>query len=98
MRECRKENKMKEEKVIAIVEEGVKVHGVKEDDIIPWLIHALVECFNKQMGPINCTAAGKKIIDLLMDARMMERMNIMWDVFDGIFGDGDDDDDEDDED
>ena len=96
MRERRKGNKMKEEKFIAILEDGVIVNGVKQDEVVPRLVDALVQVFHDKMGPINCTAAGKKIIDVLMEARMMERLNVLWDL---VVGDDDeDDDDEDDED
>ena len=46
------------------------------------------------MGPINRASAGKKVIDVLMEERMMERMNILWEVI--CSEDDDYDDDEDD--
>ena len=87
---------MKEEKAILIVDDGVKVRGVKDDEIIPMLVHALVVCFDKECGPINVVSAGKKIVDVLFDEQMRERVNVMWDLLANLAGEDDDDEDDDD--
>ena len=82
----------KDEKMIVIVDEGIKVHGLDEDEIMVWLLQAVVEAFDKQNGPIDKVQAGKRVIDVLFEATRNERIDM---IFEAIFGDDDDEDDED---
>ena len=78
----------KDEKMIVIVDEGIKVHGLDEDEIMVWLIQAVVEAFDKQNGPIDKVQAGKRVIDVLFEATRNERIDM---IFEAIFGEDDED-------
>lgn len=84
----------KDEKMIVIVDEGIKVHGLDEDEIMVWLLQAVVEAFDKQNGPIDKVQAGKRVIDVLFEAKRNERIDM---IFEAIFDeDGEDEYEEDD--
>lgn len=88
---------MKYEKMIVLLDDGIKVHGVDDDELVPWLVHALVEVFNEQCGPVNAEHVGKLVIDTLMRERNDVRMNMLWNAIMNSDEDDEDDYDEDDE-
>ena len=67
-------------KKIVITDERMYVVGYEHDEVLGMLVHALTDTFHGVDGPINCDVTGKKIIDLLFDARTAARVDMIYDV------------------
>lgn len=71
---------MKEKKEIIVDEKGVRVQGFDSDEVLPYLIEAICNVWDRDVGPLDIRNAGTKVIDALHAAEMENKLETLWDV------------------
>lgn len=85
----------KKKNAIIIDEEGIRVRGFEEDEILAYLVHSLCVTWNKAMGNIDVNRAGVKVLDALNSAEAEFKISVLWDaVMDDEESEDDEEDDE----
>lgn len=73
---------MKEKKIV-ITDEGIHVMGYGDTELLAVLVQAVVSAYHRNMGPLNEAIAGKRIIDMLDDCSVKEKVNILFGILSG---------------
>lgn len=82
-------------KKLVITDEGYTAIGIPKKEIVPTLVHALVEAAEDEFGlDINIVATGKKVCDVLIDARRDAMVDILYKIMMELAEDEDDEDDD----